>query len=162
MTGALLGIAVASALWWAYFDVVAIRAKQRLREADASDQALIARDSYTYLHMPMVAGIVLFAVGVKLTLEDVEAHLATVPALALAGGIALYLVALSALKRRNIGSWNRPRLCAAALLVALVLLAPSVAAIVLLALVAAVAWGLIAFEVRHYATARERIRHAEG
>jgi low temperature requirement protein LtrA len=161
VVAALLGITVASALWWAYFDVVALRAAQALREADHDEQVLIARDSYTYLHMPMVAGIVLFAVGVKLTLEDVEGHLPTVPALALAGGIALYLVALSALKRRNIGSWNRPRLCAAAVLLALIPMAGSIAAIVLLAIVAVIACGLIAYEMSHYAVARERIRHAE-
>ena len=62
----------------------------------------------------MVAGIVLFAVGAKKTLGHVGDELEAVPAVALCGGVALYLVALSALKRRNIGSFNRPRLVAAA------------------------------------------------
>jgi low temperature requirement protein LtrA len=86
---ALLGIAVASALWWAYFDVVAKVAERRLRAAPASEQVRIARDSYTYLHLPMVAGIVIFALGVKKTLGHVPDELDSVPAVALCGGVAL-------------------------------------------------------------------------
>src|SRR5258705_293233 len=82
IAGALLGVATAAALWWAYFDVVAIVAERRLREAPGDEQVRIARDSYTYLHFPMVAGIVVFAVGVKRTLEE-GGHLQTVPATAL-------------------------------------------------------------------------------
>jgi low temperature requirement protein LtrA len=159
IAGALLGIAVAGALWWAYFDVVAIVAERRLRRAPPDERVRIARDSYTYLHLPMVAGIVLSAVGVKKTLAHVGDELHDVPALALCGGIALYLLALSALKRRNIGSFNVPRLVAAAVLIALVPVATAVPALLALALVAVVACALIAFEFVHYAGARERIRH---
>jgi low temperature requirement protein LtrA len=159
IAGALLGIAVAGALWWAYFDVVAIVAERRLRRAPPDERVRIARDSYTYLHLPMVAGIVLSAVGVKKTLAHVGDELHDVPALALCGGIALYLLALSALKRRNIGSFNVPRLVAAAALIALVPVATAVPALLALALVAVVTCALIAFEFVHYAGARERIRH---
>jgi low temperature requirement protein LtrA len=159
VAGALLGVATAAALWWAYFDVVAIVAERRLRDAPHSDQVRIARDSYTYLHLPMVAGIVIFAVGVKRTLEE-SADLAVVPATALCAGAALYLVALSAFKRRNVGSWNQPRLVAAAVLVALTPLATTMPALLSLTLVALVACGLIAYEVTAYSEARERIRHA--
>jgi low temperature requirement protein LtrA len=159
IAGALLGVAVAGALWWAYFDVVAIVAERRLRRAPPDEQVRIARDSYTYLHLPMVAGIVLSAVGVKKTLAGVGDELHDVPAVALCGGVALYFVALSALKRRNIGSFNVPRLVAAAALVALVPVATAVPALLALALVAVVACALIAFEFVHYADARERIRH---
>jgi low temperature requirement protein LtrA len=102
---------------------------------------------------------VLLALGVKKTLGHVEHDLEPVPAAALCGGVALYLLALSAFKRRNVGSFNRPRLAAAALLVALVPLATTMPALASLALVALVASALIAFEVAHYAPARERIRH---
>jgi low temperature requirement protein LtrA len=159
IVGALLGIAVAGALWWAYFDVVAIVAERRLRRAPPDEQVRIARDSYTYLHLPMVAGIVLSAVGVKKTLAHVGDELHDVPAVALCGGVALYFVALSALKRRNIGSFNVPRLVAAAALIALVPVATAVPALLALALVAVVTCALIAFEFVHYAGARERIRH---
>jgi low temperature requirement protein LtrA len=160
IVGALLGIAVAAALWWTYFDVVALVAERKLREAGPAARARMARDSYDYLHLPMLAGIVVFAFGVKTTLAHVHAHLEALPAVALAGGVALYLLALSALKRRNIGSFNRPRLAAAASLAILAPVATRLPALVSLALVAAVACGLVAFETWHYAAARDRIRHS--
>jgi low temperature requirement protein LtrA len=159
IAGALLGVAVAAALWWAYFDFVALVAERVLRQAAPADQVRIARDSYTYLHLPMVAGIVLFALGTKKTLAHVGDELEAVPAVALCGGVALYLVALSALKRRNVGSFNWPRLVAAVLLVALAPLATAMPALLALGLVALVACGLIAYEVVRYADARDRIRH---
>jgi low temperature requirement protein LtrA len=159
IAGALLGIAVAGAMWWAYFDVVAIVAERRFRSADPAEQVRIARDSYTYLHLPMIAGIIVFAVGAKETLHDFGGELATVPAVTLCGGVALYLVALSTLKRRNIGSFNVPRLVAAAVLVALIPIATQIPALLALGFVAVVACGLIVFEVFHYSEARERVRH---
>jgi low temperature requirement protein LtrA len=160
IAGALLGVAVAAAMWWAYFDVVAIVAERRLRAASLRARVLIARDSYTYLHLPMVAGVIVFAIGVKKTLGDVGAELHAVPAVALCGGVALYLLALSTFKRRNIGSFNVPRLVAASVLAALAPLALALPALLSLGLVAVVTCGLIAFEVVHYAEARDRIRHA--
>jgi low temperature requirement protein LtrA len=159
IVGALLGIAVAAALWWTYFDVVAKVAERKLREADAATRARMARDSFSYLHLPMIAGIVVFAFGVKTTLAHVHAHLEDVAAVALTGGVALYLLALSALKRRNIGSFNRPRLVAAAVLAIVAPVATQLPALLSLALVASVACGLVAFEAWRYAEARDRIRH---
>jgi low temperature requirement protein LtrA len=156
----LLVVAVASALWWIYFDVVAIVAERRLRTADRSEQVRIARDSYTYLHLPMVAGIVIFAVGVKTTLGHVGDELDSEAAVALCVGAALYCAALSTFKRRNIGSFNRPRLVAAAALVALAPLATAVPALLALALVALITCGLVAYEYVSYAEARDRIRHS--
>jgi low temperature requirement protein LtrA len=160
VTGALLGIAVAASLWWAYFDVVATVAERKLRAAAPGERALIARDSYTYLHLPMVAGIVVFAFGVKATLVHAGSHLHGPAAAALCGGVALYFLALSSFKRRNIGSFNYPRLVAAAALTALAPAAVKLPALSSLGLVAAISCGLIAFEVRRYAEARDRIRHA--
>ena len=73
----MLGLVVAAALWWLYFDVVAIVAERRLRETTGKEQLTMARDSYSYLHLPMVAGIVLGAVGLKKTLGDVGDPLKT-------------------------------------------------------------------------------------
>ena len=160
ITAAVFGIAVAAALWWVYFDVVASVAERKLREADEASRARMARDSFTYMHLPMVAGIVVFAFGVKMTFVHVDAHLAIVPAVALTCGVALYLFALSALKRRNIGSWNYPRLVAAAVLALLVPAVTHLPALASLGLVAAVACGLVAYETWRYAEARDRIRHA--
>jgi low temperature requirement protein LtrA len=160
--GVLLGIATAAALWWAYFDVVAIVAEQRLRRADPVKQVLMARDAYTYLHLPMVAGIIVFAIGVKRTLLHVGAHLHPVLAVALCGGVALYLVALSTFKRRNVGSFNRPRLAVAGILAILIPVATIIPALAALGLVTAAGCGLIAFESVRYAEARRRIRHGAG
>jgi low temperature requirement protein LtrA len=159
IAAALLGVAVTAALWWAYFDVVAVVAERRLRAADPDARVRMARDSFTYLHLPMVAGIVLLAVGLKKTLAHVGVELDAVPAFCLCGGVALYLLALSAFKRRNIGSWNVPRLIAAAALLLAIPAATALPALASVALVAAIACGLIAYEVDRYAEARERIRH---
>ena len=156
----ILGLTVAAALWWAYFDVVAIVAERRLREATGSAQLKMARDSYSYLHLPMVAGIILFAVGVKKTLVDIGEPLAIVPAVALCGGVALYLVAHILFRLRNVHTLNRQRLVAAALLLALVPLAIEIPALMTLAAVASLCIGLIAYEAIRFAEARDRIRHA--
>jgi low temperature requirement protein LtrA len=162
LVAAALGLTVAACLWWAYFDVVATVAERKLREAGLQLRARIARDSYSYLHLPMVAGIVIFAFGAKTTLAHVHAHLHAVAAVALYGGVALYLLALSALKRRNIGSFNNPRLVAAAVLLLLVAAATAIPALLSLALVAATTCALITYEVFRYAEARDRIRHGNG
>jgi low temperature requirement protein LtrA len=159
IAGALLGIATAGALWWAYFDMVSIFAERLLRRADPHTQVLMARDSYTYLHLPMIAGIVVFAIGVETTLPHIDAHLQPVVAATLCGGPALYLVALSVFKRRNLGSFNQPRLVVAGILVALIAVATRVPALAALGTVTLVACGLIAFEFVRYSEARERIRH---
>ena len=69
VVAALLGLVVAFALWWAYFDVVALVSERHFRESRGEQRLRIARDSYSYLHLPMIAGIVLVALGVKKTLE---------------------------------------------------------------------------------------------
>jgi low temperature requirement protein LtrA len=162
LTAAILGLAAACALWWAYFDVVALVAERRLREAVGEAQLRMARDSYSSLHLPMVAGIVLFAFGVKKTLGHVDEPLAVVAAAGLCGGVALYLLAHVAFRLRNVGSLNRQRLATAAALLALVPLTRDAPALATLALVAGVLTVLIAYEAIRFAEARERVRHAEA
>ena len=87
-------VGIACALWWAYFDVVAVVAEQRFTSRRrAATQLRMARDSYALLHLPMIAGIVLFALGVKKVLEHTGDPLKDMPAVALCGGLALYLLA---------------------------------------------------------------------
>ncbi len=159
VVAAVLGLAVAAALWWLYFDVVAIVAERRLRETSGKEQLTMARDSYSYLHLPMVAGIVLGAVGLKKTLGDVGDPLKTVPAFALCGGIALYLLAHILFRLRNVRSLNRQRLVTAGLLLVLFPVALELPALATLAIVAGLLAGLIAYEAIHFAAARERVRH---
>jgi low temperature requirement protein LtrA len=151
---------LAACLWWAYFDVTAIVAGRRLARAEEGrEQNEIARDSYSYLHFPMVAGIALLAVGLKRTLAHVDDPLKLVPAVALLGGIAAYLLAHVAFRLRNVGSVSVRRLLCALVLLALVLVADDVSALVLLAIATALLVAMIVYEVLRYAEFRGRVRH---
>jgi low temperature requirement protein LtrA len=156
---ALLGLVLAFGIWWAYFDVVAIVAERHFRESHGERRLRIARDSYSYLHLPMIAGIVLMALGLKKTLGHVDEPLDTVPAVALFGGVALYYAGHIGFRLRNVGTLNRPRSVAIAVSLALIPLGTEVDAVVALALAAAVSSAVIAYEAIRYAEARDRIRH---
>lgn len=80
---------VAAGLWWAYFDHVALAAERRLARARGNERARLARDSYGYLYLPMIVGVVFVASGVKQTLAHAGDPLGTVPAVALLGVLAL-------------------------------------------------------------------------
>jgi low temperature requirement protein LtrA len=160
VAAAVLGIAIAGALWWLYFDVVALVAERRLiNAAPGLERNRIARDSFSYLHLPMVAGIVLLALGLKKTLAHVEDPLDTVPAVAALGGTALYLLAHVAFRWRNVHRFSVQRLLCAMVLVALVPLAVEVPALATLGILAAVLAGLIAYEQVRFAELRDRLRH---
>jgi low temperature requirement protein LtrA len=155
---ALFGVAVAACLWWAYFDVVAIVAERKLHEAEGVERNRMARDSYSYLHMPMIAGIVLTALGMKKTLAHVDEPLKDIAAVALCGGVALYLLAHIAFRMRNVGTLNVQRLVTAGAVLALTPVAMEVDAMFALGLVAAVLVVLIVFEAVHLREARARVR----
>src|ERR687893_1883834 len=150
-----VGIALAAALWWAYFDLVMLVAERRLSAAQGEERARLARDSYGYLHLPMVAGIIFVALGVKQTLSHVGDPLGTIPAVALCGGVALYLLGHNAFRLRAVGSVSVPRLVVAVVCLALIPVGASVSSILTLAVVALVLCGLAAFETT---TSREFMR----
>ena len=150
-----------TALWWLYFDVAAIFARGRLLQARGLDRARLALDAYNYLHLPLVAGIVLFAFGLKTTIGDVGAELATVPAVALCGGAALYLLGHMAFLFRSTGRIFRRRTIGGVVLLALIPVAVTVPALVALALVTAVCSLVVAYEVLRYREHRFRVRHPE-
>jgi low temperature requirement protein LtrA len=158
-----LGIGLVAALWWIYFDVVAVVAEQRLTDSETGRvQNEMARDSYSYLHYPMVAGIVLVALGLEQTLAHVGDPLHTVPAFALLGGVAAYLLGHVAFRYRHIQTINRRRLVLAILLLALLPVAVEIPALATLTLVATLLWALIAYETRIYGDARYQIRHPDA
>ena len=160
VAAAVLGIAVAGALWWLYFDIVALVAERRLTRAKVGrEQNEIARDSFSYLHFPMVAGIVLLALGMKKTLAHVDDHLEIVPAAAMLGGTAIYLLAHVAFRWRNVHRFSTQRLACAVLLFALIPVAIEIDALITLALLAALLVVLLVYETRHFADLRERLRH---
>jgi low temperature requirement protein LtrA len=160
VVAAVLGMAIAAGLWWLYFDIVAIVAERRLSNATPGrEQNEIGRDSFSYLHFPMVAGIVLVALGMKKTLEHPEDALKLVPAVAMLGGAAIYLLAHVAFRWRNVHRINWYRLACAAVLAALIPLAIELPALATVAIVAALLTALIVTETILFAELRDRLRH---
>jgi low temperature requirement protein LtrA len=158
----LLGITVICSLWWSYFDWAVYVVQAQLAERTGEDRALLARDAYSYLHLPMVAGIVLFAFGLETTLAHAESPLEIVAAIGLCGGLALYFAAHVALRLRIGGGWGHGRPVAAVLLLALIPVTTIVSALAALGLVTAVCAGLIAYEALRYRYARRWIRDRRG
>jgi low temperature requirement protein LtrA len=156
IVAAALGIVVVSALWWLYFDVAAIFARRRLMQAKGLELHRLALHAYSYLHLPMVAGIVLFALGLKTTVGHAGEALDTVPAVALCGGAALYLLGHIAFLFRTTGRVFRRRTVGAAGLLALVPAAVAIPALAALALVSAVCSLVVTYEVIRYRAARVR------
>ena len=160
VVAAVLGVAVAAALWWLYFDVTVWLAERRLSEApEGRVQNELARDAYSIIHFPLVAGIVLLAFGLKKTLEHVDDPLQTIPAAALVGGVALYLIALVAFRWRLVHTIGWQRLAGAVAALALFPAAREIPAVVSLALVFAVPCVVILYEVVRFAETREHVRH---
>jgi low temperature requirement protein LtrA len=161
IVAAALGIVVISALWWLYFDVASILARGRLLQASGVHQARLALQAYSYLHLPTVAAVILFALGLKTTLGDVGDALDTVPAVGLCGGAALYLLGHIAFLYRATGYLFRRRTVAAILLLALIPAAVAIPALAALALVGTVCSLVVAYEAIRYRADRIVVRHPE-
>ena len=114
-----LGLLITVGLWWTYFDRSADAAEQRLREHH--DPVLAAADAYSYLHLVIVAGIIIFAVGVSGAVHAVSEPLRTGARLALCGGVAIYLLGHVAFRLRIMAELGRGKLLVA---LALIVLAP--------------------------------------
>lgn len=157
---AVLGVFLAAALWWTYFDVVALISARRLGEAEVGRvQNELARDSYSYIHLMMVAGIVLTAFGMKVTIGHTADRLHYVPAFALLGGLALYLLGLVAFRYRHVHTLNRHRLGLAIVLLFLIPVATALPALISLAIALVMVWVLVAYEHRGYGPGRQELRH---
>jgi low temperature requirement protein LtrA len=160
VVAAVLGAIVASAQWWLYFDIVALVAARRLANAQPGrEQNAVARDAFSYLHLPMVAGIVLVALGMKKTLGHVDDPLKIVPAVALLGGAAVYLLSHVAFRWRNVHRFSAQRVIAAVIAVALIPAALELPALATVAILAALLSALIVYETLHFAELRDRMRH---
>ncbi|MGN6558277.1 MAG: low temperature requirement protein A [Solirubrobacterales bacterium] len=158
-TAAVLGVFLAAALWWTYFDVVALISARRLGEAEPGRvQNELARDSYSYIHLLMVAGIVLIAFGMKVTIGHHADRLDDVPAFALLGGLATYLLGLVAFRYRHVHTLNRHRLGLAIVLLFLVPVATQVPALISLTAAVVLVWAMIAYEHRGYGPGRQELR----
>jgi low temperature requirement protein LtrA len=158
IVAAVLGLAVTSSFWLAYFDFFPIRAQQLLTDRSGIQRTALARDAYTYLHLPMVAGIVLFAFAMKTTLAHVGDELDVISAVGLCGGPALFLFAYVVLRLRVSRTLGRGRLVAAVASALLLPIALVVPALVALTLVTAVWVALHAYEIIWWREARARTR----
>jgi low temperature requirement protein LtrA len=131
-------------LWWLYFDEVARRSLEDFGRAD-DERGLLGRDAYTYLHIPIVAGIIVTAVGDELVIAHPLDELPRNELLAVLAGPILYLLGHIAFRLRMTGTLARKRLIAAALVAAagalgfvLPALALSTVVLAILALLAAI------------------------
>jgi low temperature requirement protein LtrA len=170
-SAAILGILIIVALWWSYFDVFAVMAHRQLVGRGGAEQAQLARDYYRYLHLPMIAGIVLFALGLEATIEHVDQPLAPVSAVALCGGLALYFLTHVVMRIRLVyfirhtttdtPGWIGPgRLAAGIAMLALIPVAVEVPALGSLGLASSVCCALIAWDLIHYREERVEVRRA--
>jgi low temperature requirement protein LtrA len=140
---------VTAALWWLYFGEVAEHSRRHLAESE--DPGRLARDAYTYLHVPIVAGVIVSAVGDELLIAHPTHALDTAGVVMVLGGPILFLLGEGFFRLRMVGSTNLKRLTAIALLALLSLVGGSISALALTSIVAAV---LIALAVWEYPPTR--------
>ncbi len=141
-----LGVLISATLWWTYFGLTA-GAEERMRRTSAADRPRLARDAYSYLHLPLVAGIVFFAVGARVSVEHIGEPLAPLAALALTGGVALFYAAEVAYRWRDHHQLVVDRLLTAAASLLVFPVAISVPAVLSLAILTAIGVLRLAWEL---------------
>ena len=167
---AVLGIGLVATMWWPYFDVTALVAERRFSRQEGVERTRLARDAYSYLHLPMVAGIVIAALGLKKVLgyvagdggHDWSDSLHGIGLAALHVGPAVYLLSLVAFRLRNVRSLGKARLVTAVTLLVTIPLGARIGVLLDLLVVAGIMIALIIFEAVRYAENRHRIRHEGG
>jgi low temperature requirement protein LtrA len=120
VTAVILAVLISGQFWWSYFGLTRA-AQARLMSLHGDPRARLARDAYSYLHLLIVAGIVLFAVGAHLAVEAVREPLPLLPAVALTWGAAFAYAGDVAYRWRDHHRLARDRLLAALASAALVL-----------------------------------------
>lgn len=158
IVAALLSVAVIVSLWWTYFDQLALIGEANLEAGEGATRVRMARDAYSYLHLPIIAGIIFFALGAKKTLAHVDEPLKLLEAVALSGGLALYLTAEVLFMLRVNGYLSIPRIVAAITLVGVILLHSEVDAVVLLAVAGAIYAAVVIWETVRFAEFRREVR----
>jgi len=168
VAGATFAVAIAAALWWSHFDLVAPAALQAFHATgDGRSRAALARDAYVYLHQPMIAGLILTALG----MEEALHHLGTAgvdlstpaagPTMPLAfGGVALFFVAQVGFQARMLGTVTVTRVAVVVVLVGLAPVAARSPALAGTALLAVVCVGLVLAELMLLRRSRRSLRAA--
>jgi low temperature requirement protein LtrA len=161
-----LGLILASALWWAYFDVSALLGEHALATEPVETRARLARNAYSFAHLPLVLGIVLVAFGLKevlLYVSDSSEHSLTdplpgVPLAALVGGVVIYLLGHVVFKWLTVHTVSVVRLAAAGALLLTIPLIAGQAALVQLGVVAFLVACAVLVESVLFAETRRKIR----
>lgn len=146
---ALLGIGIDAVLWWIYFDYAALAGERHLAGESGDERTVQARHSYSYLHLPILVGLVFTAFGLKEVISHVWTPLGVISAVALYGGAGLFLLGHNAFRRRDIDNINISQLVVAGIAYALIPVAIHVPALVAVAGLAVLLVGLVAFQVRY-------------
>lgn len=157
VVAAFLGIVFIATLGWLYFDYVTLAAEEYFVGVEGYERGVVARDSYAYLHFPIIAGIVFVALGLEETVSHVAEPLGTLPAVALYGGSALYLLGHVAFRLAESGSVSVPRLVVAGVVCLSIPAATGVPSLVALVGLAALFVGLAALETL-YSPIRRSVR----
>ncbi|MFI7072110.1 low temperature requirement protein A [Micromonospora sediminicola] len=139
--GTLLGVVLTGALWWTYFDIARFAAEKALQRVASDRRAALGRDAYSFLHLPMMAGLILVALGLKKALGELRVHSGeSDPLLGVAtlyGGVVLYLVGLVLFELRTLRILGRSPLLGIVLVLAAAPVAPRLPVLAELAVLAA-------------------------
>jgi low temperature requirement protein LtrA len=118
-----------------------------MQQASGDERAELARDAYSYLHLPLVAGVVFFAVGAHAAVEDVNVALRPLPALALTGGVALFYLADVAYRWRDHHQLTTDRMVTGAAAILVCPVATHVPAMVTLVILTAIGVARLSWEL---------------
>jgi low temperature requirement protein LtrA len=135
-----------AALWWLYFGATAEHARATISTCE--DPGRLARDAYTYAHLPIVAGIIATAVATNLLIAAPHDAPNGVGVAMILGGPALYLLGEILFDWRVTGAANAKRIAVAALLIGLVPVGGQMSALLLSLIVASLLPALAVWELR--------------
>ncbi len=167
VAAAVLGIVFTAALWWAHYDMIGPAARIALHAAKDGPRVAMARDAYAYLYLPMIAGIILFALGAEEIVHEIAdpkspvmepAHDLGVPLLF--GGVICYLTSNMLFQLRTLHTLSWTRVGAVVALAVSIPIASHLPGLAAFSLLTAICVGLVAVEVVVFAEARDALNAA--
>ncbi|MFG3579134.1 low temperature requirement protein A [Micromonospora chersina] len=165
VAAAVLGIFFTAALWWAHYDMIGPAARIALHTAQGGPRVAMARDAYAYLFLPMIAGIILFALGAEMIVHQiadphVPQHLRALgPGVPLLfGGVICYICGNMLFQLRTLRTLSWTRVGAVLLLAVTMPVAQHVPALAALAILTAITIGMVAAEVVVFDEGRRALR----
>jgi low temperature requirement protein LtrA len=147
--GIALTVVLAFSLWWAYFERMEPASEHLLEKTRGRERTAIATDAYTYLHFPILVGIILTALGIEVAtshLPEMDRGIGLFGAIALCGGTSLFLAGTGFFWRRLAGWWPWTRLGSGVILLAVIPAIAVIPALPALAAVTALVIGLLFVE----------------